>query len=74
MCNNNWWIIIFLLLFGENMGGSGCGNGNCGCSGNNMYWIIIFLLLFNNEGFLGNGCGGSIGGDCGCGNDCGCGC
>ena len=73
MCNGNfgsdpWWIIILLLLFGNN--GCGCGGdrfegfGSCGSS---AWWIVILALL----GAFGSGC--DNGGSCGCGSSsCGC--
>lgn len=63
--DNNWiiWILIIILLLGNNSCGcnNGCNscdnncNNGCGCGGNDIILIIILLLIFSgSDGCLGN--------------------
>ncbi len=50
-CNSIIWIILLLILFGNNNGSCFGGSGDC-CD--SLIWIILLICCCGNNG---NGCG-----------------
>ena len=54
-CNSVIWIILLLIIFGNNGGSCFPGNGEgCGC-GESLIWIILLICCCGNGG-NGFGC------------------
>ncbi|MCC8081713.1 MAG: chorion class high-cysteine HCB protein 13 [Clostridiales bacterium] len=51
-CNSIIWIILLLILFGNNNGSCFGGNGDSCCD--SLIWICLLLCCCGNNG---NGCG-----------------